>query len=74
MKKEFKPEEMEEFLKQFDNQFNIIPVRHCTAQPNEWDCCVHSVICIYNAVEHQQIDNKKLLMNHIQLPSVFICI
>ena len=50
---------MEEYLKQFDDQFNMIPIKHCTVQPNEWDCGVHSAIRVYNAVEHQEINNQK---------------
>jgi len=59
MKHKFEPAEMQEYLRQFDHRFNIIPVKHCTVQPNGWDCGVHSAIQVYNAVEHQEIDNKK---------------
>ena len=58
MKQQFEPAEMQEYLKQFDHRFNIIPVKHQTVQPNGWDCGVHSAIRVYNAVEHQEIDNK----------------
>ena len=44
MKQKFVPAEMQEYLKQFDDLFNLIPIKNHTVQPNGWDCGVHSAI------------------------------